>query len=361
MRPMSKNNRDINRKATDESLGRALAKALAEAKAPGKCLSDEDFAELLDGTKPEDERESLLAHLASCDDCLARYTVAAGLHVPQATTGRRSWYRYAAGLTAVAAVLVAVIMARHQTVPETAKNRQLAGGGTVQTAPATGKLPSPALPERPIVAQQRPQPQESARRGGETAVALAGAVYDQKETGVGGPRSAEKSYGFSGGTTDAKRAFRTGMASIDLAAALKSGSAAARDEVLANLADLTGTGSVKTGISEFLREDAQKSERQRYLHLVATIERHAEQNGQALSFHFGAWSAAGRLLDNRQLKEFVDLKSVRAFKERIKGDDMPEAARRSLDKLEGLVESTQGSEKDMRLIRRTLNEIIEIY
>ncbi len=359
---MKNDKNNIARQYRDEQLGKTLARALAETGASGNCLSDEDLAALLDRTPAAGEMERLQSHIVSCDDCLARYTLASKLHVPQTQTGRRSWYGYAAGLTAVAAAFVAVIMARQQPVVQ-----------TVQNTPQTNAAPALQVTQPDKSIQESPPSEKTVPRNGKgehlrspspmhfTAVALAETIFDSVANSSAPLRLPEKSYGFSGSISPVKVAFRVGVASIDLAVALKGGDTTARSGAVERLAELMGKDSEAMGIKELLREDATVDVRQRYLNVVNKIEQHSVENGQGLTFRFGVWSEAGRLTSAEKLMEFADRASIRIFKDGIKEDDMPESVWRSLEKLDALVASPSGTEKDVRLIKRTLNEIVEMY
>lgn len=354
---MNNINQNIGRQSRDELLGKSLARALSEAGASGSCLSDEDLAALLDRTTAADELEILQAHIVSCNDCLARYTLASKLHVRQVQTGRRAWYGYAAGLTAVAAALVAVIMTRQQPDVQTAQNVPQAS-----TAPAVQGTPQERTLQASIPSEKTaPRSDKDEHPRPLTAVALAEGVYDSVPNGSATRRIPAKSYGFSGAITPVKVAFRTGVAAVDLAAALKSGDTTACSGAVERLADLIGKGSDAMGIRALLQEGPPTEVRQRYLNVFNKIEEHAGKRGQGGTFRFGAWSEAGRLADSENLRKFVDRASIRTFSEGIKGDDMSESVRRSLEKLDALVASPSGTEKDIRLIKRALDAIVELY
>ncbi len=359
---MKNDKNDIARQSRDEQLGKTLARALSEAGASGNCLSDEDLAALLDRTPAADELERLQTHIVSCDDCLARYTLASKLHVPLVHTERRSWYGYAAGLTAVAAALVAVIMARQQPAVQTAQNAPQTSAAPALQVTQPEKSSQESLPsEKTVPRNGKGEPLRSPSPTPITAVALAETVFDSVANGSAPSRIPAKSYGFSGSISPVKVAFRAGVASIDLAVALKGGDATARGGAVERLAELMGKDSEAMGIKELLREDATAEVRQRYLNVVNKIEQHAGKNGQGLTFRFGAWSEAGRLTGTEKLMEFVDRASIRTFSDGIKGDDMPESVRRSLEKLDEFVTSPSVTEKDVRVIKRTLDQIVEMY
>ncbi len=359
---MKSEQNDIARQTRDEKLGEALARTLAETGVSGSCLSDEDLAALLDRTPAADELARLQSHIVSCDDCLARFTLASKLHVPLVHTERRNWYGYAAGLTAVAAALVAVFMARQQPAVQTAQN-----------APQTSAAPALQVTQPEKSFRESPQSEKTVSRTGKgeplrspaptplTAVALAEIVFDRITNNSVPSRLPAKNYGFSGSITPVKIAFRAGVATVDLGVALKGGDATARGSAVERLEELIGKDSEAMGIKELLREDATAEVRQRYLNVVNKIEQHSEKKGQVLTFRFGIWSEAGRLTDTEKLMEFVDRASIRTFTDGIKGDDMPESVRRSLVKLDALVASPAGTKKDVRLIKRTLDEIVEMY
>lgn len=359
---MNNINQNIGRQSRDELLGKSLARALSEAGASGNCLSDEDLAALLDRTTAADEQELLQAHIVSCNDCLARYTLASKLHVRQVQTGRRAWYGYAAGLTAVAAALVAVIMTRQQPDVQTAQNvPQASTAPAVQGTPQERTLQASIPPEKIVPRSDKDEHYRLPAPTPSAAVALAEGVYDSVPNASTARRIPAKSYGFSGAITPVKVAFRTGVAAVDLAAALKSGDTTARSGAVERLVDLIGKDSDAMGIRALLQEGAPAEVRQQYLNVFNKIEEHAGKRGQGTTFRFGAWSEAGRLADSEKLREFVDRASIRTFSEGIKGEDMSESVRRSLEKLDALVASPSSTEKDIRLIKRALDAIVELY
>ena len=353
---------DIKKHTRDELLGAALVGALADSDASGDCPGDEDLAALLERALPEDERERLQAHLASCDDCLARYTVAARLHLPKAAPARRSRLGYAAGLAALAAGIAAIVLTRQQS-----------GNPTLPSAPQMTAERAPAGPVPKGTAQepalQAYAPQERPERGvasvatpaaSATVVALAALVYDGAVSVPPPGGATGNSYGFSEALSPGKIAFRTGVAGMDLGAALKSGDPAARDAAVGRLGDLLGKGAAAR-LRELVREPASDRMRQHYLLAVKEIEQRAGGNGQALLFRFGAWSEAGRLAGDAALGRVVDRASIRRFREGLQGDDLPQGVRNSLEKMDASLLSSAGGALDTRRIRHALDEIVDIY
>ena len=117
----------------DQQIGRSIAAAIQQQQTVPACLSDEQLASLLDNRLPSGERERCLAHIAACDSCLARYTMAASLlkEAPQAvkaSPGRGFLY---GGLAVAAVALLAIGLVVQQHPGKRVGQVQTAGHNTI--------------------------------------------------------------------------------------------------------------------------------------------------------------------------------------------------------------------------------------
>lgn len=345
----------------DRLLGTALARALSETGASGDCLSDQDLAALLERTLSPDDELRLQAHLACCEDCLAHWQLASRLQVPQVQPARHLWPGYAAGLVALAAALVALIFAGRHTAVQTALN-----------APAPHASPAvPGATQKPSLLATAQEKFVPGREGGETksprvpasrsAVALAETVYDGGQPAAAATVAPAAGYGFVGTLPPGKTAFRAGVASVDLGAALRGGDAMARSGAVDRLAGLMGKDADAAAFGELSGAKAPAAVRRRYLALIGRIEERAGRSGEALAFRFGVWCEAGRLAGDQDLRRIVDRSWIAIFSRGLKGDDLPEGARHCLTTLDTLLTSSSDPATDSRRMRRMLDEIVDLY
>lgn len=93
----------------DSIIGSTLSKALAIAAPVNPCPTAERIAVIIDGNVSENERDSLLAHMAACDHCREVYLLANDMLLEEPVQfSFRRWYM-AGGALAVAALVVLAV------------------------------------------------------------------------------------------------------------------------------------------------------------------------------------------------------------------------------------------------------------
>lgn len=191
----------------DSIIGSAISKAIADAPLVGACPTTEQLAALIDGKTAEEERDSLLGHLAVCDRCREVYLLTKNLISDEPVQqSHRVWYVGGGALAAVALVVLAVKL----TIQEPAVSSQ-------QTTNVSAQQPhiAQAIPSQPSAIEQKNQPPNIAFSAAIAARQLAKATSaDNLAMAIGAPTSG--SYSFAGSGNRDAVAFRAGKELFEL-------------------------------------------------------------------------------------------------------------------------------------------------
>lgn len=194
----------------DSIIGTAVSRAIAGASPADQCPPAEQLAVLVDGCVAEEERDSLLGHMAVCDRCRDIYILAHDLSsVGPVQQSHRGWYMAGGTLAAVALVVLAVKL----TIQEPTGTSQQASNAPAQRTQAAQAPTSVVNP--PAETVQKHQPQDIAFSVTIAARKLAkSASADNLAAAIGAPASV--SYGFAGSGSRKTAAFRAGKELFEL-------------------------------------------------------------------------------------------------------------------------------------------------
>ncbi|WP_246551788.1 hypothetical protein [Geobacter hydrogenophilus] len=174
------------------------------------------------------------------------------------------------------------------------------------------------------------------------------------------PKAPGTHYAFSGAIDPSHAGFRSGVALLDLAAAVNVSSIGDQRTVLDRLVVLLGDDANEVGVKRLLPGDVPLS-RGQCLEIARQLERHAEVSGQLVSFRLGAWVEAARMASQHEVSTIVNDVVIEYFLADPGQGKLPAPVREALEKLSRYKEGQVLSDKDYRDIRRLLNEIADIH
>lgn len=172
----------------DSALGRTVTAAIEAAGPGGECPAGEHIAALVDGRLSGEERDMVMAHLASCRDCLQLASLTEEMVRPEERQGGRKWMALAGSVAAALVAVVALTMVNRPGEQKVALQKPASIPGA--TAPAA----SP-----PVVAVNGALPVAGgAKRSEEPLVAVAMAMAEKlpKDMSVA-PVAANRALGFA--------------------------------------------------------------------------------------------------------------------------------------------------------------------
>ncbi len=315
-----------------------------------RCPSPEELAALAEGRLDERRREEVEAHLEGCRDCFEVFVGAARFQLeegpaegsaPVARFPARRWPRYAAALTAAAALLLAVaVLLRspgnkpESSVPELARTTPAAKPPEAPEPPARRSETMPAEAPGPptFYAAQL----ERLTDGPAGALALG-----RTESLAGG------AYSF-GGTVSGERLYlRLGARLLDLAVARRAGNAedaGALEIEVGRLAAAAGWSGAPADPAALARQ------------LPARLPAEAES-----LCRLGYWAEGGRLAAKFRRPGYYNLDDARAFGPALRGAGLPPGAASAMERITGRLEAGVSDDADWRRLERDFTDLVLMF
>lgn len=243
-----------NTEATDRDslIGGAISRAIASASPAYPCPTAEQLAVLVEGSAAEEERDSLLGHMAVCDRCREVYLLAHDLcSEAPVQKSHRGWYMASGVLAAVALVVLAV----KPITQEPAVSTQQAAGAPaqhIQVALAPNAMPNPQA-----MAAQQKRPQDVAFSATMAARQLTKSISaDNLAAVIAAPASGP--YGFAGSNNQQATALQAGKELFELelwlAAGDKERAGLAGERLIPLLRAVQSDASTTVGLDDLLRQ-----------------------------------------------------------------------------------------------------------
>ncbi|NVN99090.1 MAG: hypothetical protein HXX17_07165 [Geobacteraceae bacterium] len=337
----SKSNKGIR----DELIGRAAAEAVLNQMESGQCIDDEQMAALVENRLNVDMCERCLSHIATCEDCLAVYSMTARAvmipkrHIP--------WKNFIASVSTVAAAVIAIVIWRQQAPTEMAQSPQILAGSKQSITAASSDEPAINISSASTLTQDSPVASSTILRS-----------FMQTQKFTMGLPSLDSSYGFSGALPPEKIAFRIGVAIVDLAAAHKVGSVSDRKGAKEHFAELLqlqkDTSSLLTVIEK------QHLTEQEILDLSKQMERFL-QNNSLYSLRLGVIIQSARLSDCTASGKLIDRQLLASVVAKLNSEVIHPTMNQSLKQLDVLLAKRTLSDKDCDSLKQQLDTIVELF
>lgn len=318
----NKNDRLINRK--DDMIGEYLSSMVNKEKANTKCPSDEEIAVFLDGKLNDTDRDAIMGHISSCDDCYELFTEVINI---QEEPSKVSWLNpkfliskvVPYSLAAAAAILAMSYLLRDYSIG----NLSFVNDRVAILTEDTGRASLPEMNRE-------------------------GAVYR---------------YGFADVTNPKKASFRIGICLADIKIAATTENKESISGLLSNMVVLLKNTKVsgKTILFyEGMTKEIEESGTSRQL--MGGIEvMMLKEVEEPLFVWFGQWCAGGRIAAVKRTERFYDIDDVRIFIRMLKKENLPEGVLRSLNEIEGVVKAGVYTEVQFKRLEKEYVNLISLF
>jgi hypothetical protein len=293
----------------------------------GTCLDPKDIAEFIDNVLNLTRQDQVMGHLASCPKCYEMYrdtveileeltepehkTAPTPLSVTKILNRKAMNVAFAIGLAA-AAMIVLMINPFHEITPYESINRRIAS--------VVNNIDSPI-----------------------TYLALV---------------EADSGYGFSSGHSDAKQAFRYGVASVELETALKNRDKENSVRLLkAIIAIVPSLNQEQTqGYEAMLDAIETNQDFAQALKLKQPIPFHGKPTDSYIQF--GQWTEAGRIAAITKQTDYFHDMDIQYFLSHFLINNQPIGVRKSLDKIQLIVKADTINDNGLAELQAEFNKII---
>lgn len=355
---MSNKSHHISSDGRDERIGRFLAEGIIRRENDcGPCLTDEELAALLDGSLAEQQQDRCMEHLASCSRCRQVWDKAVTLEQP---VRHRPVMRYLAPLGAVVVMVIGILLFRQGQSPQ----QIVQAPPVVQPTPADPSVPTdPSNPSNPAVSPGPAGPTSPAAPSERPAeprsmLALAEIILNEKHLETP-PTLSSRSYGFTGSLAPHRAAFRSGMALIDLAAAINQKDTLKRVEAVQLLSTLTENAQELSGLKTMAGK--QLPDHDQYVALLTTLEHHVKIRNQLAPFRLGMLVQAGRRADDDRVQELLDGTTLGFLAKNLTDEQASPAVTNVLSRLQTYLVPEKPATLKIKPVRRLLDELAELY
>lgn len=322
MEKNNKNDRLISRK--DDMIGEYLSSMVNKEKANTKCPSDEEIAVFLDGKLNDTDRDAIMGHLSSCDDCHDLFTEAINIQEETSKVSRLNpkllIFKFVPySLAAAAAILVTFFLLRDNSIERLS-----------------------FVNERVAILT------EDAGRASLPDMNREGAVH---------------SYGFTDVTTPKNTSFRIGICLADIKIAATAENKESVSGLLSNMVVLLKNTRVSGNTILFyegMTKEIKESGTLRPLMggIDVMILREVDE---PLFVWFGQWCAGGRIAAVKRTERFYDIDDVGTFIKMLKKENLPEGVLRSLNEIEGVVRAGVFTEMQFKRLEKEYVNLISLF
>ena len=322
MEKNNKNDRLISRK--DDMIGEYLSSMVNKEKANTKCPSDEEIAVFLDGKLNDTDRDAILGHLSSCDNCHDLFTEAINI---QEEPSKVLWLKpkfliskfVPYSLAAAAAILITFFLLSDNSIERLSFVND-------RVAILTGDTGRESLPD----------------------MNREGAVY---------------SYGFADVTTPKNTSFRLGICLADIKIAAMAENKESISGLLSNMVVLLKNTKV-SGKTILFYEDTTKAveENGTLGRLMDGIDvMILREVDEPLFVWFGQWCEGGRIAAVKRTERFYDIDDIRAFMRILEKENLPEGVLRSLNEIEGVAKAGVYTEVQFKRLEKEYINLISLF
>ncbi|HHT9121547.1 MAG TPA: hypothetical protein ACFYEF_01650 [Candidatus Wunengus sp. YC63] len=324
----NKNDRLISRK--DDMIGEYLSSMVNKEKANTKCPSDVEIAVFLDGRLNDTDRDAIMGHISSCDDCYELFTE--GINIQEELSkeeepSKVSWLNpkfliskfVPYSLAAAAAILAMSYLLRDYSIG----NLSFVNDRVAILTEDAGRASLPDMNRE-------------------------GAVY---------------SYGFADVTTPKNTSFRIGICLTDIKIGVTAENKESISGLLSNMVVLLKNTKVsgKTILFyEGMTKEIEESGTLRQLTggIDVMILREVDE---PLFVWFGQWCEGGRIAAVKRTERFYDMDDVRTFIRMLKKENLPEGVLRSLNEIEGVVKAGVYTEVQFKRLEKEYVNLISLF
>jgi len=304
----------------DEIIGQALARAIKESAQADECPSDEVLSAFVDGTLKEQERETVVGHLAHCDKCYEIVSLAREM-VKEERPAKGRWLY--APVAAVAAALLVIVLKFFIQVP--------------------GPYSPPSSAQMVATLAKNTDPKS-----------LSDSIKDERLV----------SFGFGSGLPLEKISFRAGVCLTDLDISLMAEDKPKPLQVMKGMISTlqpvegaSGIISFYSGISQKIEEGVSPKE---FFGKSEKIEQFFRSKEVLWCLKFGEWAEGGRIGALTRNREFFDIRAADYFIENLRGKDLPQGLFTSLDEIQGVLVRNEFTDNDFKHLERAFTDIVEI-
>ena len=317
----NKNDRLISRK--DDMIGKYLSSMVNKEKANTKCPSLEDVAAFLDGKLNDRDRDAIMGHVSSCNDCHDLFTEVINI---QEEPSKVSWLNpkfliskfVPYSLAAAAAILAMFYLLREYSID----GLSFVNDRVAILTEDTGRAYLPDMNRE-------------------------SAVY---------------SYGFADVTTPKNTSFRIGICLADIKIAVMVKNEKSISGLLRNIVVLLKNMKVSDKTLLFYEETTKTIEEEgtlrRLMGMDAMIFREVDEPHFVW---FGQWCEGGRIAAVKGTERFYDIDDIRVFMRILKKENLPEGVLRSLNEIEGVVKAGVYTEMQFKRLEKEYVNLISLF
>lgn len=318
----NKNDRLISRK--DDMIGEYLSSMINKEKTNTKCPTEGEIAVFLDGKLNDTDRDAIMGHISSCDDCHDLFIEVINIQEETSKVSRLNpkflIFKFVPySLAAAAAILVTFFLLSDNSIDRLSFVNE-------RVAVLTEDAGRASLPE----------------------MNREGAVYR---------------YGFADVTTPKNTSFRIGICLADIKIAATTNNKESISGLLSNMVVLLKNTKVsgKTILFyEGMTKEIEESETLRQLTggIDVTILREVDE---PLFVWFGQWCEGGRIAAVKRTERFYDIDDVGTFIRMLKKENLPEGVLRSLNEIEGVVKAGVYTEMQFKRLEKEYVNLISLF
>ena len=330
----------------DELIGTALAKTIAASTDAGPCPGSAEMVDLVQGALSQGRRDSVMGHIASCEDCYELYLRTQTLCREEKAPAKRGRLMLPLGGLAIICALAAFSYYwTLQRVNPSPVASIAPPKGTDIAAPAPGPKADDSQSPTNSKAEFIPQ----------TAAQIASGLISSgiNETDIAfATTGSDSSFAFSGSTTRERFAFSLGARAVDFETALRSRNWPEAAEQMKKILGLLGMKKDAQRLQEEFRlvQARMQNETDAGKLYGSTESLKAIFIGKEEQFYyeFGEWAEGGRLAVAAGKTELVTLESVRYFSAGIRGKDLPKGVFGALNGIEAILSVKQDKQTKLK-------------
>jgi hypothetical protein len=334
----------------DHMLNKIFTRRHSDSLQPGQCPSVESLAALIDGQLNKSEKQNLLVHLSSCQNCYET--------VSETILIERELKAETAGNTAQKPAIFSLRWRIIRTA--------IALGTAAVLVFVFYNIITSIPPKSDVVLEQKKDRQPSSTKvlEPESAINSDHHAYIREARKYKVPVSSEvvsfRTYAFSENPSNSNAAFRSGVLLIQLEAALANN----QKEVAQKTADLlartltnAGAKAEVTDLYVKICRNISNESFQQYLEQHSTAEEFLQSKGQFTMMKFGEWLECALLAESSKDTQFLQSEDLHVFKAQLSFHSLPRGVRFNLDEIDNIMLN-----KDPRRSRiiRLLQDTIEI-
>ncbi len=317
-----KNKIDRLKDVEDEMLGKYLSMEVNKENPKTACPSEEHFAAFIDGNLNGEDRDALMGHLSSCDDCYELYTEVISM---QEEMAKDSWLSSKVikfipyPLAAAAAILIMLFVFRDSYVEDLS-----------------------FVKER---------------------VAMLAADIDTESFSYGRSDGSTYDYSFTDTTTLTSKSFRVGISLTDIELATTAEDKESTSVLLNNI--IASLKSMNVSSESILIYDDMNKE----IEEGGSLKQISDRIDKAMFINlrdylfvrFGQWCEGGRIAAVTGTGKFYHIDDIRFFIRKLEKEGLPVGVNKSLQEIEKIVKENVYTEKQFSRLEKEYENLILLH